>query len=309
MGDLVHGAVEGLLVGLRRLGRARDLADVLQRGGVHLVGGCRGLEVVEGVDVAAHASDDTPGWASVSRPSGHQGSSPRGATSRMCGSSVGKQARNSSVMLRIRAVVVDEAHADHDVDEHALGEEHARLVGVETRPRRGRTATPARSPCARPARSRDARPAATRATASGAGRAMLSSSTYASPMRLATGRSDASSGEREPEHAASAASSAVLHRREEELLLGAEQPHDVGLADAGGPRDLVGGGAVVAAAPKTAMAAARICSRRSSRAHPAAGVRASTPSSFPDSHSCLTCYQSITTVDPRLSNHPITTNP
>ncbi len=64
--DLVHGAVEGLVVGLGRLGRTRDLADVLQGGGVHLFGRRGRLEVVEGVDAAAHAPDDTP-WV----PHGH----------------------------------------------------------------------------------------------------------------------------------------------------------------------------------------------------------------------------------------------
>ena len=48
--------VEDGLVGLRGLGRAGDLADVLQRGSRHLVTGRRGLEVVERSDVAAHAT-------------------------------------------------------------------------------------------------------------------------------------------------------------------------------------------------------------------------------------------------------------
>ena len=38
------------------LRRAADLADVLQRGGVHLVAGGRRLEVVQGPDVSAHAT-------------------------------------------------------------------------------------------------------------------------------------------------------------------------------------------------------------------------------------------------------------
>jgi hypothetical protein len=59
VGDLVHRLVEGGLVGLRRLDRAAHLADVLQGGGGHLVRGGRRLEVVEGADVAAHASTVT----------------------------------------------------------------------------------------------------------------------------------------------------------------------------------------------------------------------------------------------------------
>src|SRR5689334_967686 len=56
VGDLGDGPVEDLLVGLRRLGRAADLADELERGRSHLVVGGRRLEVVERADVAAHAS-------------------------------------------------------------------------------------------------------------------------------------------------------------------------------------------------------------------------------------------------------------
>src|SRR4051812_26172827 len=37
LGDGVDRAVKRLVVGLRRLGEAADLADVLQRGGAHLV--------------------------------------------------------------------------------------------------------------------------------------------------------------------------------------------------------------------------------------------------------------------------------
>ncbi len=60
VGDLVHGAVEGLLIGLRGLRRARDLADVLQGRGVDLVVRRRRLEVVERVDVPAHGHHGTP---------------------------------------------------------------------------------------------------------------------------------------------------------------------------------------------------------------------------------------------------------
>ena len=47
---------ERSLVRLRRLRRAAHLADVLERGGPHLVLGCRRLEVVERLDVPAHAA-------------------------------------------------------------------------------------------------------------------------------------------------------------------------------------------------------------------------------------------------------------
>ena len=57
--------VEGGLVGLRGLGRAADLADVLQRGGGHLVIGRGRLEVVERADVAAHASSVRRGHRAV----------------------------------------------------------------------------------------------------------------------------------------------------------------------------------------------------------------------------------------------------
>ena len=70
---------------------------------MHLVGARRGLEIVERVDVPAHAPDDTPRAAgrAASPPSSdlrHQGSFPFGATSRTCGSSVGKHERKSSVI-------------------------------------------------------------------------------------------------------------------------------------------------------------------------------------------------------------------
>jgi hypothetical protein len=53
--DLGDRALEGLGVGLGRLGRSADLAHVLQRGGMHLVVGRRRLEIVENVDASAHA--------------------------------------------------------------------------------------------------------------------------------------------------------------------------------------------------------------------------------------------------------------
>lgn len=56
MRDLAYGAVEGLLIGFRRLRRPGDLAYVLQGRGVHLFG-CRGwLEVMQGMYIAAHTS-------------------------------------------------------------------------------------------------------------------------------------------------------------------------------------------------------------------------------------------------------------
>src|SRR3954471_2677228 len=54
-GDVLDGAVERVLVGLGGLRGAGDLADVLQRGGLDLLGGGRGLEVVKGANVATHA--------------------------------------------------------------------------------------------------------------------------------------------------------------------------------------------------------------------------------------------------------------
>src|SRR5688500_3690253 len=55
VGDLVDRRLEGRLVRLRRLRDAADLADVLERGAADLVLGRRGLEVVERMDVSAHA--------------------------------------------------------------------------------------------------------------------------------------------------------------------------------------------------------------------------------------------------------------
>src|SRR6185436_20004199 len=55
------GAFERLGVRLRRLGRSAHLAHELQCGRVHLVVGRGGLEVVEGMDVPAHATSLTPG--------------------------------------------------------------------------------------------------------------------------------------------------------------------------------------------------------------------------------------------------------
>src|SRR5215203_4327735 len=67
MGDLVDGAVECLLIGLRRLRRAGDLAHVLKRRVMHL-GAARGrLEVVQRTDVPAH----TPSLSTA--PTGRRG--------------------------------------------------------------------------------------------------------------------------------------------------------------------------------------------------------------------------------------------
>ena len=53
--DDVDGALVGGFVGARRLGRAADLAHVLQGCGTHLLVSRGGREVVERADVAAHA--------------------------------------------------------------------------------------------------------------------------------------------------------------------------------------------------------------------------------------------------------------
>src|SRR5512139_123657 len=60
VGDRVDGLVEGLLVGLARLRRAADLANVLERRGSHLVTRGRGFEVVELTNVAAHVCQGMP---------------------------------------------------------------------------------------------------------------------------------------------------------------------------------------------------------------------------------------------------------
>ena len=59
VGDLVYGPLEGLGVHLCGFRGSADLAHVLERSGVHLfvVGG--GLEIVEDVDVSAHAKNVT----------------------------------------------------------------------------------------------------------------------------------------------------------------------------------------------------------------------------------------------------------
>ena len=75
VGDLLHRGVEHRLVGLRRLGRPGDLADVLQRGGRHLVTRRGRLEVVQRADVAAHAP-------SVRRASGARQRSTSGSKKR-----------------------------------------------------------------------------------------------------------------------------------------------------------------------------------------------------------------------------------
>jgi hypothetical protein len=53
--DGVHGTVESLLVRLRRLREPADLAHVLQRGGMDVLFPRRWFEVVERLDVSAHA--------------------------------------------------------------------------------------------------------------------------------------------------------------------------------------------------------------------------------------------------------------
>src|SRR3954454_3754110 len=54
--DFLNRGIEGRLVGGRRLARPADLADVLEGGRVDLVGRRRWLKVVQGADVATHAS-------------------------------------------------------------------------------------------------------------------------------------------------------------------------------------------------------------------------------------------------------------
>lgn len=58
--DLGDRVFEGFGIRLRRLGRAADLAHVLQRGGMHLVVGGRGFEVMKNVDATAHVGENTP---------------------------------------------------------------------------------------------------------------------------------------------------------------------------------------------------------------------------------------------------------
>src|SRR5438270_1181524 len=57
--DLLDGAIERLGVRLRGLRGAADLAHVLKRRPVYLLGARRGLEVVESLDVATHAGKRT----------------------------------------------------------------------------------------------------------------------------------------------------------------------------------------------------------------------------------------------------------
>ena len=54
--DLTTGLIERFLVGLRRLGRPRDLADILQGSLMHLDIGRGRLEIVELADVPTHTS-------------------------------------------------------------------------------------------------------------------------------------------------------------------------------------------------------------------------------------------------------------
>jgi hypothetical protein len=62
---VIAGRVKRRLIGQRRLGRAADLADVLQRRRLDLVGGGRRLEVMQDADVATHRGD--PGDRRVKR--------------------------------------------------------------------------------------------------------------------------------------------------------------------------------------------------------------------------------------------------
>src|SRR5436190_14145122 len=55
-GHCIDGAVEGLLVGLRRAVEATELAHELQRRSANLLVRRRRLEVVEVTDVAAHGT-------------------------------------------------------------------------------------------------------------------------------------------------------------------------------------------------------------------------------------------------------------
>src|SRR5205085_4228205 len=57
--DLLDGAIERLGVRLRGLRGAADLAHVLKRRPVYLLGARRGLEVVESLDVATHVGKRT----------------------------------------------------------------------------------------------------------------------------------------------------------------------------------------------------------------------------------------------------------
>jgi hypothetical protein len=59
--DLGDRAIERVNVHLGWFGRTADFAHVLQGSGVHLFIVRGGLEVVEGVDVSAHAKNDIPG--------------------------------------------------------------------------------------------------------------------------------------------------------------------------------------------------------------------------------------------------------
>src|SRR3954447_13951233 len=65
LGDLLDGAREGCFVGLRRLRRAADLADVLERCVPDLGLAGRRLEVVQRADVAAHTDIVRPGTVTL----------------------------------------------------------------------------------------------------------------------------------------------------------------------------------------------------------------------------------------------------
>src|SRR6185312_3228642 len=59
LGHCGDSAVEGLLVDLRRLGHAADLAHVLQCGRLGVLVGARGLVIMKWADVSAHGPDAT----------------------------------------------------------------------------------------------------------------------------------------------------------------------------------------------------------------------------------------------------------
>jgi hypothetical protein len=79
VGDFVHSRLEGILIGLGRLGAATDLADILQGGCVHFLGGGVRFVVVEGSNVPAHMAmlgsgtlgiDPLPALSRAVRPMG-----------------------------------------------------------------------------------------------------------------------------------------------------------------------------------------------------------------------------------------------
>jgi predicted ATPase len=67
LGDVLDRALEGLLVRLRRLAVAADLAHVLERRRARLFTARRRLDVVERVDGSAHAESLARGWGTSER--------------------------------------------------------------------------------------------------------------------------------------------------------------------------------------------------------------------------------------------------